>query len=93
MKYKTKPKDVSVIQYTGDNYEKVVLFTGGRAKEDADDDVIYLVESDVTTVVHSGDWIINYGGSVSFGKWIFNLGEDEFEVYSDDDFNNNFEPV
>lgn len=80
MKYRTRPEEVNAIQHTGANFYSVYEFTNGDVKEDANDDDIYLIESDGVTVVHPSDWIVDFGVGV-------------YGVFDNDGFENHFESV
>lgn len=58
MKYEKRPVVIDAIQYTGDNYEEIIVFTMGNAIYDIKDTVLRIKTLEGEMTVNKGDFII-----------------------------------
>lgn len=80
MKYRTKPKAVNAIRYTGDNYGEILALTEHRIYKDKCGNGLTLVTEEWNQVVRVGDWIVK-------------SDEYQYDVFNNKEFEDNFEPV
>ena len=80
MKYITKLREVEAMRYTGDNYKEVHTFTGNRIYKDKCGNGLTLVTEEWNQEVRAGDWVVKFD-------------EYQYEVFSNDEFNENFETM